>query len=137
MKYITLLCLSVLLSIQANANDLNKYLINPPQEINIGEECFSQIDKQANQLKNFVLALRKVDLMGAISIAQPISSGINFNFKLDSINLPDQGYLLSIQDDQVSVTGHSLTALYYAKQTILQLLEYAINEWKASTLSDH
>lgn len=119
-----------MLSINAIANDLNKYLINPPQEIDIQEGCFSQIDQQAKQLKNFVLALRKVDVMGEISIAQPLPSGINFDFKLDTINLPDQGYLLSIQDDQVSVTGHSLTALYYAKQTILQLLEYAIVEGK-------
>lgn len=128
MKYFFLLCLSTILSINAIASDIDKYLINPPQEIKIEEGCFSQIDKQAGQLKNFVLALRKVDLMGEISIAQPITNGINFSFKLDSINLPDQGYLLSIKDDQVSVIGHSLTALFYAKQTILQLLEYAINE---------
>lgn len=130
MKYISLLCLSTILSIHAIANDIDKYLINPPQEITIQEGCSSKIDLQAQQLKNFVLALRKVDVMGEISIAQPMPNGINFDFKLDSINLPDQGYLLNIQGDLVSVTSHSLTALYYAKQTILQLLEYAITEGK-------
>lgn len=130
MKYILFFCLSSLITIQSIANDLDKYLINPPQEMRVDEGCFSQINTQANQLKNFVLALKKVDLMGDISIAQPITEGIHFSFEIDSVNFQDQGYLVNIQGDQVSVKGHSFAALYYAKLTILQLLEYSIAESK-------
>ncbi|MBO3697940.1 family 20 glycosylhydrolase [Roseivirga sp. E12] len=128
MSKLTLLCIGIVLSVSTLANDLDKYLINPPQEISIQEGCLSDVYQQAGQLKNFVLSLKKTDLLGDISIAQPIPSKVNFSFTLDSINLPDQGYDLKIEGNQISVKGHSFAALYYAKQTILQLLEYAITE---------
>jgi len=128
MRKVTLLCLSTVLSLSTLANDLYKYLINPPQQLSIDEGCYSDIHLQANQLKNFVLSLRKVDFLGEISIAQPIDSEVFFDFSLDSINMPKQGYELNIQANQIHVKGHSFAALYYAKQTILQLLEYSINE---------
>lgn len=128
MRKVTLLCLSTLISLSSLANGLDKYLINPPQKLGIEEGCFSNIHLQANQLRNFVLSLRKVDFLGEISIAQPIDSEVSFDFSLDTINIPKQGYELNIQANQIHVKGHSFAALHYAKQTILQLLEYAINE---------
>ncbi len=130
MKQLLFLCLSALLSINVLANNLDKYLINPPQEMEFQEGCLSEINEQATQLKNFVLALINSDFLGEISIAQPIPIPIHFSFELDSINLKNQGYSLRITDNQISVVGHSQTALYYAKQTLLQLLNYSINEGK-------
>jgi len=130
MKKFTLLFLSTILSVGTFANDLDKYLINPPQEMQIEAGCLSEINVQAGQLKNFILALRKTDLIGKISIAQPLPFNVDLSFAIDSVDLPAQGYLLTIAGDQISVTGHSQTALYYAKQTILQLLAYSINEQK-------
>ncbi|MFY0593103.1 beta-N-acetylhexosaminidase [Roseivirga sp.] len=130
MNKLLVICLSALFSLSLSANDINKYLINTPQEISINAACNSKIFEQAGQLKNFVSVLEKTEFLGDIAIAQPIPIGINFQFKLDSINLPEQGYSLEIKDDSVLVSGHSFAALYYAKQTLLQLLEFSINEEK-------
>ena len=84
MKQFLLLCLITVLSINVLANDLDKYLINPPQEMEIQEDCLSKINEQAKQLKNFVLALKNSDFLGEISIAQPVPIPVNFIFVIDS-----------------------------------------------------
>ncbi|MEJ4088104.1 beta-N-acetylhexosaminidase [Galbibacter orientalis] len=114
------------------SQDFSKYFINPPQEITVLDSCVSLTSTNASQLEKLLTITTNMDFIGSMDIAEKIGfSKLHLNFSIDSLQLKPQGYRLKITTDTLQVTGQNLAGLFYAKQTLSQLLSYAISEGKS------
>lgn len=122
MKYIILTLLLPFYSTIALAHDFDKFLINPPQQISITENCVGIDSSTASSLS------RQLTInSSSTTLKTNISDGLIF--QIDS-SLKSQGYFININQNKVVITGQNLAALQYARQTLSQLLLYVQEENK-------
>lgn len=132
MKSIFLILLLSFTVFNGFSQDFSKYFINPPQEITVLDSCVSLTSTNASQLEKLLTITTNMDFIGSMDIAEKIGfSKLHLNFSIDSLQLKPQGYRLKITTDTLQVTGQNLAGLFYAKQTLSQLLSYAISEGKS------
>lgn len=115
-----------------SSQDIEKYLINPPQEITISDTCAAYSDSNSHYISKIVTLLEHQDFTGKLKLFPKVGAPkLDLDFTIDSLNIKPQGYILKIKPGVISITGQNTAGLYYGKQTLLQLLSYAITEKKA------
>lgn len=133
MRKILLLCSFVLTSITLlQANDFDKYLIPYPKNVKItqadGKTLFS--DAKAENILPVITKLCELDMTGELKLLSIFYDIKSIKIGLDSVNLQNQEYFLKIEKEEIILLGQNPAALFYAKQTLLQLLSWAITENK-------
>ncbi|MDG3582151.1 beta-N-acetylhexosaminidase [Galbibacter pacificus] len=121
-----------LIYLGASGQDLKQYLINPPQKIEIVDTCNSFSFQNAAYINNIVTFLNTQDFNGELKLfPTPNTPKADIVLKIDSTSLKPQGYSIKITPSTIELIGHDPAGLFYAKQTLLQILLYAITENKA------
>lgn len=132
MKFLFLIS-AVLLSAVSFASDFDKYLIPYPKNIKVetvdGTTVFS--GAKPDKLLPVIQNLCKLDMMGDLKLLSIFYNINSIKTGLDSINLKPQEYYLKIEKESITILGQNAAALFYAKQTLLQLLSYSVTEAKA------
>lgn len=101
-------------------NDFDKYLITPPQQISVSNDCMSIDVELATRLFNEFPTIhddKTADL-----------NYVDLQIIIDPAQLQDQGYTLTTSPGHVELIGHDPAGLFYGKQTLTQLLDYARTE---------
>jgi len=127
----TLIFLFVIISIHTIAANLDAYLIPYPKYLayNVSESGeILESDINSNLTKKFLNNMLLEDMTGDFKMLSNFYGINSFKITLDTTNLKDQEYRLKISSDKVFIVGHDYPALYYAKRTLLQLLEYSLSE---------
>ncbi|MCX2681325.1 family 20 glycosylhydrolase [Galbibacter sp. EGI 63066] len=118
-------------SFAASAQDIDKYLINPPQELQVSDTCTAFSGNHAAYLSGLISLLEKEKFSGEFKLYSTATTPeALLVFKIDSTKLKPQGYQLKISKGNIEVIGQNHAGLFYAKQTLLQLMEYSVTEDK-------
>ncbi len=132
MKFLFLIS-AVLLSALSFANDFDKYLVPYPKNIKVeavdGTTVLS--GAKSEKLLPVIQSLCKLDMTGDLKLLSIFYSINSIKTGLDSVNLKPQEYYLKIEKESITILGQNPAALFYAKQTLLQLLSYSVTETKA------
>lgn len=140
MRFFTL-TLAVIISISTFANDFDKYLIPYPKNVKVTSQNDQVIisDIETEKIIPVIHGLTSLNLTGELKLLKSIYSINSIKIGIDSVNLKSQEYILIIDKSSISIVGQNSAALYYAKQTLLQLLSWSQNENKplpCLTISD-
>ncbi len=131
MKY-TSLIIAILISSMSLANDFDKYLIPYPKNIKVSTTGETQISSEikSDKILPVIKNLCKLDMTGELKLLSIFYSLNSIKIAIDTVNLKPQEYFLKIEKESISILGQNPAALFYAKQTLLQLLSYSITEQK-------
>lgn len=120
---------TILYTHNTSAHQLEDYLLTPPQFIQIDTASTSITRESIESIYNLIKATEFKGVKGDFSIHQfKQKKRIYFSFNTNAEELKDQAYQLQIHSDSILLTGNNDAALFYGKQTLLQLLEYALSE---------
>ncbi|MTI31009.1 beta-N-acetylhexosaminidase [Xanthovirga aplysinae] len=126
-----ILIIVFLISNRTFASDFGKYLINPPQQLVEKEDCQAIEPYISAQLLGFFQSMEKENIVGNIELIYFLNyKSIDFDIKIDSMGLESQAYALKINPNKIELIGQNWAALFYGKQTLIQLLQYSIEEEK-------
>jgi len=103
------------------SQNIDKYLIPYPKNISV-EKIPSAIN-----LEELIILLQNIESLEFTGTMQPIGKSIAISFSIDS-TLDKQGYSLNIKNNTVSIVGQNSAGLHYGRQTLTQLMEYAVSE---------
>ncbi|MDD3740687.1 MAG: family 20 glycosylhydrolase [Bacteroidales bacterium] len=128
----TLLILITTLSLSGYSNDFDKYLIPYPKNIKTtsGNNGPIYCNAKAEQVLQIFKKLCDLNMTGELLLPNIVYDIQSVRLGIDSINLQSQAYYIKIEEESISILGQNQAALFYAKQTILQLLSYCITENK-------
>lgn len=114
------------------ANDFDKYLIPYPKNVKVATTGETQISSEikSEKILPVIKNLCKLDMTGELKLLSIFYSLNSIKIAIDTVNLKPQEYFLKIEKESISILGQNPAALFYAKQTLLQLLSYAITEQK-------
>jgi hypothetical protein len=110
----------------ANAINLSNYLIPFPKEIKIKIDSFSQANTA--KISKVVNNLARINKPGELKLLSWVYHINTIKTSFDTTHLKPQSYLLKIDKDRISIRAYDETALYYAWQTLSQILAYSNNE---------
>jgi hypothetical protein len=121
----------LLISVSSKALDFEKYLINPPQLLTVTENSIG-IDKSIarNMLSAIQLTILSQNKGKSAYYGTGSSKKVILSLKIDTIRLKPQQYTLTILPGDIVLAGHDNAALFYGKQTLIQLLSFMIKEKK-------
>ncbi|WP_084362906.1 beta-N-acetylhexosaminidase [Roseivirga echinicomitans] len=123
----TLLFFGLFITSGVLANDFDKYLINPPQELIVTEGCEAFSAVQISQFADFIKSIELSNLTGDLSFDLK-GEKLSLSVSIDSTLTHAQGYTLELSQDHIRISAQNLAAAYYAKLTLLQLFSYAMEE---------
>lgn len=128
----TLIILIMALSISGYSNDFDKYLIPYPKNLKIVSSENSPVycDAKAEQVIQIFTKLCDLNMTGELLLPNIVYDIQSVRLGIDSINIQYQGYYIKIEEKSISILGQNKAALFYAKQTMLQLLSYCMTENK-------
>lgn len=126
----TLLFFAFFVGKVALANDFDKYLINPPQELIVTEGCQAFSAVQINQFADFIKSTALSTLTGSLSFDLK-EEKLTFSVSVDSTLTNTQGYTLELSKGKIRIMAQNPAAVFYAKLTLLQLIAYSAKESKA------
>lgn len=99
------------------------YLIPIPKNITFLRECNNFTHNQLHSCQQFLQNLHKNKLLKPEKLTQ-----ISFlHFSIDT-NLRSQQYRLTVGSKRITIQGGDLSALFFGSRTLIQLIEYALNE---------
>ena len=124
---VTLLFFGLFIAGKVVANDFNKYLINPPQELTVNEGCQSFSVAQVGQLADLIRSIEQYSLTGTLQY-ESNGESLALSVTIDSTLVHAQGYKLELSQGSIRISSQNLAAVYYAKLTLLQLVTYATEE---------
>ncbi len=110
----------------ANAINLSDYLIPFPKEIKIKTDSFSQAN--TTKLSKVIDNLARINKPGELKLLSWVYNINSIKTTYDTIHLNPQSYLLKIDKDRILIRAYDEIALYYAWQTLSQILAYSNNE---------
>lgn len=127
-----LLAGGVLLSVAAGyAHDIHQYLIPSPQRLTLGsDDCAGFTLEETRKISSTLDPLRLAAFTGVLTTELPRHRNILLELKLDTALAGEQAYTLNIQPGRITIAGRDHAALFYGKQTLLQVLDYALAEKK-------
>lgn len=111
------------------ANDVSTYLLFPPQEINIQSNNVAIEQSQLVDFQNFLEKSIQQSSAGKWKLKTGNSS-LDIYFEIDAALTHYDEYSLKINPSKVTLTAKNRNALRYGKQTLSQLIHYAITENK-------
>jgi hexosaminidase len=112
------------------ASNYEKYLTPFPKEIkatyieDADAVCLAKPDK----MKTLFTTLSSLNLTGELKLISMMYGINSIKIGIDADIPQSQAYLLEIGKESITIIGQNEAALYYAKQTVLQLVSYAIFE---------
>jgi hexosaminidase len=111
------------------SKSIEDYLVPAPQEIKYNLKGTSKINTSIthNDLEEAIRGLLNINAEGSFILYRS-SGDLRFVLSINSKELKPQGYYLRILRGRIEITGQNQAALYYAKLTLLQLLEYSKKE---------
>lgn len=124
MKKIVLVLCWLMLSIGMQANNYDKlaqYLIPMPRELSMKSNELSEIEA-ARYIDN-LSSLLCVDVDGACNL----KGELRLYMQVDTVLVVADGYKLNIDRSRITITAGNRAGLFYAKQTLLQIFAYAID----------
>jgi N-acetyl-beta-hexosaminidase len=126
MKKINILLILSILSIVAKSQiiELKRYLIPSPKEITIKNENSEII---VNKFNSFFKKIKQTNFIGKIPTIRFLYSISEFETRVDSSLTRNDEYILEITNRKISITGKTAAAVFYGKQTLLQIIEYSAN----------
>ncbi|MFT7056087.1 MAG: hypothetical protein ACJAR3_001718 [Roseivirga sp.] len=126
-KKYTLLLFTLLITTSVQGNDIRKYLINPPQELTVNEDCQSFSVAQVGLFADIIRSIEQYSLTGTLRY-ESNGESLALSVTIDSTLVHAQGYKLELSGGNIRILAQNLAAVYYAKLTLLQLVSYAIEE---------
>lgn len=122
----------MLLTASAFANDFDKYLIPFPKTIKVlvVEEKNVSSNIESDKILPVIESLSNLDVTGELKLLSIFYSINSVKIGIDSVNLKPQEYFLKIEKESITILGQNSAALFYAKQTLLQLISWSITENK-------
>ena len=134
MKKHSVIILIIFLTFSLNgfSSDLDKYLIPTPKSLELltlesdVQVCLAKNDN----LQHLITALCSNENTGEVKLLSMIYGINSIKISIESKRLKPQAYMIKIEENSISIVGHDFAALYYAKKTLLQILEYSIYENK-------
>ncbi|HOZ29305.1 MAG TPA: family 20 glycosylhydrolase [Bacteroidales bacterium] len=126
----TLYIIFLILSLSGYSNSFDKYLIPFPKNIKIVDENNKPVycDAEAVEVLEIFTSIKEYNSTSKLILPNLIYDLHSLKMGIDSINLPTQAYYIKIDKNTISILGQSEAAIFYAKQTILQLLSYCKTE---------
>ncbi len=109
---------------QSQINELKKYLIPTPKKITLKNENSEII---VNKFNSFFTKIKHTNFIGKIPTIRFLYSISEFETRIDSSLTRNDEYILEISNRKISITGKSSAAVFYGKQTLLQIIEYSSN----------
>lgn len=130
-KSLFIVCL--ILSISGYSNTFDKYLIPYPKCIKLVYENDQAINSQAciYEILKVLTVTQDYNMPGKLILPNLVYDLDFIEFGIDSVKLPTQAYYIKINKNSISILGQSQAAIFYAKQTLFQLLSYCQTENKA------
>jgi hypothetical protein len=128
-----LLFLSIMiLSLSCYSNEFDKYLIPYPKNVKVTYENDKPVNCKAEPKKVLQIfkKLSELNMTGELFLPNIVYDLHSVRLGIDSVNLQPQAYYLKIEKETISILGQNQAALFYAKQTMLQLISYCITENK-------
>ncbi len=112
------------------ANDIDKYLLFPPQEMTIKQDAPAIKQLQLTDFKNFLQTSIQKNSAGIWQLTLG-NEVIDVHFAIDASLAHFDAYALNIKKSSVNLIAKNKNALLYGKQTLLHLVEYAQSKNKA------
>ncbi len=132
MKLITTFLLITMISLNGYTVGFEKYLLQVPQLIlekgQAENECYT-VD-ESKKIEGLVKSVERVNVEGKLEVWHSFIKKTTIIFTVDTTIDKSQAYFLNITPQTISILGQSQAALFYGKQTLLQLLSYSITEKK-------
>ncbi len=111
-----------------NAKSISDYLFPTPKHISINEGSLNQLNGfqySSDKLFFLIETLENINVQGELkAFCTPIQYN-TINYSLDSTLQHEQEYNISIDSLSIKVTAKNEAALFYAKQTLKQIVEYS------------
>lgn len=123
MKRIIFVLLLIIPVIILEARPLKDYLTPIPKSITMLREKSTLSNDQLLRCQQYLQTLHKNKLSKVENLNQlPFLS-----FEIDS-SIRSQAYILRIHINKIEIAGGDRAALFYASQTLLQIIDYSLNE---------
>lgn len=110
------------------SNTLHKFLFPFPKYISIDSTQVSSA--KTNSVLSLFEHFQNQNISASIPIIEIIYGINNFSVCFDSVSLKKDEYLLKIDKTEIAIKAYNQAALFYAKQTLLQILSFCITEQK-------
>jgi hypothetical protein len=128
-RQITVLILSIF-CFQAFSYDLEYYLVPKPKETAKIENTYNHASfEELCKLNEFLTQIKFDDFQGVVEFRR-FANRQTLSFHIDSIACKDFSYILQVGDSTIKISGKDNTALFYARLTLLQVLDFALTEKK-------
>ncbi|MCQ2286462.1 MAG: family 20 glycosylhydrolase [Bacteroidales bacterium] len=105
------------------ARPLKDYLTPIPKSITMLREKNNFSNDQIIRCQQYLLSLHK----NKISRVENLNPLPFLSFEIDS-SIKPQAYILRIHTNKIEISGGDRTALFYASQTLLQVIDYSLSE---------
>jgi hypothetical protein len=112
------------------ASNYEKYLIPFPKEIKATylDDADAVSLAKTDKMQTLFTTLSSLNLTGELKLISMMYGINSIKIGIDADIPQSQAYLLEICKESITIIGQNEAALYYAKQTVLQLVSYAITE---------
>lgn len=120
----------ILITTTVFAAEFEKYLVPFPKEIKSAYEAedAAVCKAEPKKMQTLFTQLCSLNLTGELKLIS-IMYGINsIKIGIDKKIPHSQAYIIKIEKEAISIIGQNEAAIFYAKQTIMQLVSYALNE---------
>ena len=105
------------------ARPLKDYLTPIPKSITMLREKNNFSNDQVVRCQQYLLSLHK----NKLSKVENLNLLPFLSFEIDS-SIKSQAYILRIHTDKIKISGGDRAALFYASQTLLQIIDYSLSE---------
>lgn len=118
--------LSLSFSIITFGSTLENYLIPSPQKITYEKIGRSSVNSNImySQLEDAIASINLINMEGAFTV-HSFEGDVRISLAIKPQDLKDQAYTLEIQPNKIELIGQNEAALFYAKQTLKQLIAYS------------
>ncbi len=123
MKRIFFVFLLTISIVTMEARPLKDYLTPIPKSITMLREKNTFSNDQVARCQQYLLSLHK----NKLSKVENLNLLPFLSFKIDS-SIKSQAYILRIHIDKIEISGGDRAALFYASQTLLQVIDYSLSE---------
>ncbi|WP_238320927.1 beta-N-acetylhexosaminidase [Neotamlana nanhaiensis] len=124
LKFIVLFFVGLVNTFLFANNDLEKYLLFTPQEIEVNTNMVAIYNDEVNVLKAFLNSSITEASAGKFNISTA-KSDFNLCFEINANLKGFDAFQLEINTSNITLVAKNLNALRYGKQTFLRLLNYA------------
>ncbi|WP_066628987.1 beta-N-acetylhexosaminidase [Labilibacter marinus] len=143
MRIFATLSILLFICISVQAQELNDYLFPAPKEVKYATGNFNEVQGATFSSNEFYSVIKKslaFNIKGELKVLSSPLTNNTFKLSIDSTLTHLQQYKLTIDSTNITITGKDEAALYYGKQTLLQIIKYSqetgqatpcltINDW--------